>query len=115
MICLNRENKRPTAKALLEKNEWLNDKNVNQNNLVIEIKGSLRQKNLYLNNRYKSGGNIAIQKPNFSSKNVIKYSSKMFNTFNLKSKKSWIIIMVKLKIVVIQMVINLHLFLSKII
>ena len=89
MICLNRENKRPTAKELLEKNEWLNDKNINQNNSVIEIKGSLRQKNFYLNNRYKSGGNIAIQKPNYSSKNVIKYSSKMFNIFNIKSKKSW--------------------------
>ena len=29
MICLNRESKRPTAKELLEKNEWLNNKNKN--------------------------------------------------------------------------------------
>ena len=89
MLCLNKENKRPSAKELLENNKWLNDKNVSENNSIIEIKGALRQKNFYLNNRYKSGGNIAMQQHNLSNKNVIKYNSKMFNNFNLPSKKSW--------------------------
>lgn len=83
MLCLNTENKRPTAKEILEHNKWLNDKNVSENNSIIEIKGALRQKNFYLNNRYKSGANIAIQKHNLSNKNVVKYNSKMFNNFNL--------------------------------
>ena len=89
MLCLVKEEQRPSAKELLEKNIWLNDKNISENNSVIEIKGSLRQKNFYLNNRYKSGGNIAIQRYNLSNKNIIKYNSKMFNTFNLMSKQSW--------------------------
>jgi len=89
LLCLNKENKRPTAKEILESNKWLNDKNISENNSIIEIKGALRQKNFYLNNRYKSGGNIAIQKNHLSNKNVIKYSSKMFNTFNLNKKISW--------------------------
>ena len=89
MLCLSKENKRPTAKELLEKNEWLNDKTINRNNTIIEIKGSLRQRNFYLNNKYKSGGFIAMQKTYSSSRNVIKYSSKMFNAFNIKTKKSW--------------------------
>ena len=89
MTCLNSEEKRPSADELLEKNKWLNDKNVIENNSIIEIKGALRQKNFYLNNRYKSGANIAIRKRNSSNKNVIKYNSKMFNAFNLISKKSW--------------------------
>ena len=89
MICLNRESKRPTAKELLEKNEWLNNKNINKNNTIIEIKGSLRQKNFYLNNKFKSVGYIAMQKKHSSSKDVIKYSSKLFNAFNIKTKKSW--------------------------
>ena len=89
MLCLSKENKRPTAKELLEKNEWLNDKTINRNNTIIEIKGSLRQRNFYLNNKYKSGGFIAMQKTYSSSKNIIKYSSKMFNAFNIKTKKSW--------------------------
>ena len=83
MLCLNKENKRPTAKEILEHNKWLNDKNVSENNSIIEIKGALRQKNFYLNNRYKSGANIAMQKHNLSNKNVVKYNSKMFNNFNL--------------------------------
>ena len=83
MLCLNTENKRPTAKEILEHNKWLNDKNVSENNSIIEIKGALRQKNFYLNNRYKSGANIAMQKHNLSNKNVVKYNSKMFNNFNL--------------------------------
>ena len=89
MLCLNSENKRPTAKEILEKNKWLNDKNVSENNSIIEIKGALRQKNFYLNNRYKSGANIDMQKSNLSNKNIIKYNSKMFNNFNLISKKSF--------------------------
>ena len=84
MLCLNTENKRPTAKEILEHNKWLNDKNVSENNSIIEIKGALRQKNFYLNNRYKSGANIAIQKHNLSNNNVVKYNSKMFNNFNLR-------------------------------
>jgi hypothetical protein len=89
MVCLNRESKRPTAKELLEKNEWLNNKNINKNNTIIEIKGSLRQKNFYLNNKFKSVGYIAMQKRHSSSKDVIKYSSKLFNAFNIKTKKTW--------------------------
>ena len=84
MLCLNTENKRPTAKEILEHNKWLNDKNVSENNSIIEIKGALRQKNFYLNNRYKSGANIAMQKHNLSNNNVVKYNSKMFNNFNLR-------------------------------
>ena len=89
LLCLNYEKNRPTAKEILEKNKWLNDKDISQNNSIIEIKGALRQKNFYLNNRYKSGANIAMQKYNLSNKNVIKYNSKMFNNFNLISKKSF--------------------------
>ena len=89
LLCLNYQNKRPTAKELLEKNKWLNDKDISQNNSIIEIKGALRQKNFYLNNRYKSGANIAIQKHNSSNKNVIKYNSKMYKNFNLISRKSF--------------------------
>ena len=89
MLCLNYENKRPTAKEILEKNKWLNDKDISQNNSIIEIKGALRQKNFYLNNRYKSGANIAMQRHNLSNKNVIKYNSKMFNNFNLMARKSF--------------------------
>ena len=87
MLCLSRENKRPTAKELLESNEWLNNKNNCENNTIIEIKGALRQKNFYLNNKYQSGGNIFIRR--FSSHNTVKYNSKIFSTFNLLSKKSW--------------------------
>ena len=87
MLCLNKENKRPSAKELLEKNKWLNDKKNCENNSIIEIKGSLRQKNFYLNNKYKSGGIIDVKR--LSNKNVIKYNSKIFNAFNLKSKNSF--------------------------
>jgi len=87
MLCLSKENKRPTAKELLENNEWLNNKNNCENNTIIEIKGALRQKNFYMNNKYKSGGNICIRR--FSSHNTAKYNSKIFNTFNLLSKYSW--------------------------
>jgi len=87
MLCLNKENKRPSAKELLEKNKWLNDKKNCENNSIIEIKGSLRQKNFYLNNKYKSGGIIDVRR--LSNKNVIKYNSKIFNAFNLKSKNSF--------------------------
>ena len=89
LLCLNKENNRPTAKELLENNKWLNDKNISKNNLRIEIKGALRQKNFYLNQKYKSGGIIEPNKNNFFTKSVIKYNSKIFRTFNLKSKKSW--------------------------
>ena len=89
LICLEEEKKRPTAKEILENNKWLNDKNISENNSIIEIKGALRQKNFYLNNKYKSGGNIAIRRQHFSNKNVIKYNSKMFYTFNLKKMISW--------------------------
>ena len=85
VICLNKENKRPSAKELLENNNWLNNKNNCENNSIIEIKGALRQKNFYLNNRFKSGGNIAIRKT--SHKSVVKYNSKIFNLFSLNSKK----------------------------
>ena len=87
MLCLSKESKRPTAKELLESNEWLNNKNNYENNTIIEIKGALRQKNFYLNNKYKSGGNIFIRR--FSSHHTVKYNSKVFNTFNLLSKNSW--------------------------
>ena len=89
LLCLNKEYNRPTAKELLEKNKWLSDKNINKNNLRIEIKGALRQKNFYLNHKYKSGGNIEQNKKTSFTKSVIKYNSKIFRTFNLKSKKSW--------------------------
>jgi hypothetical protein len=88
LLCLSKENKRPTAKELLENNEWLNNKNNCENNTIIEIKGALRQKNFYLNNKYKSGGNIFIRR-RFSSHNTVKYNSKIFSTFNLLSKNSW--------------------------
>ena len=88
MLCLNKENKRLTAKELLENNEWLNNKNNCENNTIIEIKGALRQKNFYLNNKYKSNGNICIRRLS-SHHNTIKYNSKIFNTFNLMSKNSW--------------------------
>ena len=87
MLCLSKESKRPTAKELLENNEWLNNKNNCENNTIIEIKGALRQKNFYLNNKYKSGGNIFIRR--FSSNHTVKYNSKVFNTFNLLSKNIW--------------------------
>ena len=87
MLCLSKENKRPTAKELLENNEWLNNKNNCENNTIIEIKGALRQKNFYMNNKFKSGGNIHIRR--HQSHNTIKYSSKIFNAFNLKTKTSW--------------------------
>ena len=87
-MCLNIESKRPTANDILENNKWLNDKNVSENNSVIEIKGALRQKNFYLNYGYKSGTNISIQRHHLSNKNIVKYSSKMFNNFNLNNKKS---------------------------
>lgn len=87
ILCLSKENKRPTAKELLESNQWLNNKNNCENNTIIEIKGALRQKNFYLNNKYKSGGNIFIRR--FSNHNTVKYNSKIFSTFNLLSKKSW--------------------------
>ena len=87
MLCLNKENKRPSAKELLEKNKWLNEKNNSENNTIIEIKGALRQKNFYLNNKYKSGGNFYIR--NLSHKNSLKYNSKIFKTFNLKLKNSF--------------------------
>ena len=88
LLCLEKEKNRPTAKELLEKNKWLCDKNINKNNSIIEIKGALRQKNFYLNHRYKSGGNF---EPNakISFTRSIKYNNKIFRTFNLKSKKSW--------------------------
>ena len=89
LLCLNKENNRPTAKELLEKNKWLSDKNISKNNLRIEIKGALRQKNFYLNHKYKSGGNIEPNKKDSFTKSVIKYNSKIFRTFNLKTKKSW--------------------------
>ena len=89
LMCLEKEKKRPTAKEILDKNIWLNDKNISENNSIIEIKGALRQKNFYLNDKYKSGGNIAIRRQHFSNKNVIKYNSKMFNTFNLNKMISW--------------------------
>ena len=85
VACLNKENKRPTAKELLENNNWLNNKNNYENNSIIEIKGALRQKNFYLHNRMKSGGNIAIRKSSHNS--VAKYNSKIFNLFSLNSKK----------------------------
>ena len=85
VMCLNKENKRPTAKELLENNDWLNNKNNCENNSIIEIKGALRQKNFYLHNRFKSGGNIEIRKS--SHKSVVKYNSKIFNLFSLNSKK----------------------------
>ena len=85
VTCLNKENKRPTAKELLENNNWLNNKNNCENNSIIEIKGALRQKNFYLHNRFKSGGNIAVRRS--SHKSVVKYNSKIFNLFTLNSKK----------------------------
>ena len=85
VTCLNKENKRPTAKELLENNNWLNNKNNCENNSIIEIKGALRQKNFYLNNRFKSGGNIAVGRS--THKSVVKYNSKIFNLFTLNSKK----------------------------
>ena len=85
VACLNKENKRPTAKELLENNNWLNNKNNYENNSIIEIKGALRQKNFYLHNRLKSGGNIAMRKTSHNS--VVKYNSKIFNLFSLNSKK----------------------------
>ena len=88
LLCLRKESERPTAKELLENNKWLNDKNKNNNN-IIEIKGALRQKNFYLNHRYKSGGNIEPTKKISFTRSVIRYNSKIFRTFNLKSKKSW--------------------------
>lgn len=89
LLCLEKEKNRPTAKDLLEKNKWLCDKNNNKNNSIIEIKGALRQKNFYLNHRYKSGGNIEPNKKSSFTRSVIRYNSKIFRTFNLKSKKSW--------------------------
>ena len=62
MLCLSKENKRPTAKELLENNEWLNNKNNCENNTIIEIKGALRQKNFFLNNKYKSDRNIYFRR-----------------------------------------------------
>ena len=32
LLCLSKENNRPTAKELLEKNKWLNEKNIGENN-----------------------------------------------------------------------------------
>ena len=87
MLCLSKENKRPTAKELLEYNEWLNNKNNCENNTIIEIKGALRQKNFFLNNKYKSDRNIYFRR--LSSHNTVKYNSKIFQTFNLLSKSSW--------------------------
>ena len=89
LLCLNKENNRPFAKELLEKNEWLNEKNIGKNNTIIEIKGALRQKNFYLNYRYKSGGNIEPNKKSSFTRSVIRYNSKIFRTFNLKGKNSW--------------------------
>ena len=89
LLCLKKEKNRPTAKELLEKNKWLCDKNNNKNNSIIEIKGALRQKNFYLNHRYKSGGNIEPNTKSSFTRSVIRYNSKVFRTFNLKSKKSW--------------------------
>ena len=89
LLCLSKENVRPTAKELLEKNKWLNDKTIGKNNLIIEIKGALRQKNFYLNHRYKSGENIDPIKKYSFTRSIIRYNSKIFKTFNLKSKNSW--------------------------
>ena len=89
LLCLEKEKNRPTAKDLLEKNKWLCDKNTNKNNTIIEIKGALRQKNFYLNHKYKSGGNIEPNTKSSFTRSVIRYNSKIFRTFNLKSKKSW--------------------------
>ena len=89
LLCLSKENLRPTAKELLEKNKWLNDKTIGKNNLIIEIKGALRQKNFYLNHRYKSGENIDPIKKYSFTRSIIRYNSKIFKTFNLKSKNSW--------------------------
>ena len=89
LLCLSKENIRPTAKELLEKNKWLNDKTIGKNNLIIEIKGALRQKNFYLNHRYKSGENIDPIKKYSFTRSIIRYNSKIFKTFNLKSKNSW--------------------------
>ena len=88
LLCLSKESNRPSAKELLE-NKWLNDKNVSKNNTIIEIKGALRQKNFYLNYKYKSGGNIQPNSKSLFSRSVIRYNSKIFRTFNFKSKKSW--------------------------
>ena len=88
LIYLSKENIRPSAKELLE-NKWLNDKNVSKNNTIIEIKGALRQKNFYLNHKYKSGGNIQPNSKSLFTRSVIRYNSKIFRTFNFKSKKSW--------------------------
>jgi WNK lysine deficient protein kinase len=89
LLCLNKEDNRPNAKDILEKNRWLNDKNNQQNNLIIEIKGAFRQKNFYLNNRYKSGENFGYNSKSSFNRSVIRYNSRIFKTFNLKSKKSW--------------------------
>ena len=89
LLCLNKENNRPTAKELLENNTWLNEKNIKKNNSIIEIKGALRQKNFYLNQRYKSGGNIEVNTKNSFTRSVVRYNSKIFRTFNLKYKNSF--------------------------
>ena len=90
ILCLRKENIRPSAKELLEKNKWLNDKTTGKNNIIIEIKGALRQKNFYLNTKYKSGGCVQTYKAkNSFNKSIIKYNSRAFKTFNLRSKKSW--------------------------
>ena len=89
LLCLNKESNRPTAKELLENNTWLKEKNIKKNNSIIEIKGALRQKNFYLNQRYKSGGNIEVNKKNSFTRSVVRYNSKIFRTFNLKYKNSF--------------------------
>ena len=89
LLCLNKESNRPTAKELLENNTWLNEKNIKKNNSIIEIKGALRQKNFYLNQRYKSGGNIEVNTKNSFTRSVVRYNSKIFRTFNLKYKNSF--------------------------
>ena len=89
LLCLNKESNRPTAKELLENNIWLNEKNIKKNNSIIEIKGALRQKNFYLNHRYKSGGNFEVNKKSSFTRSVVRYNSKIFRTFNLKYKNSF--------------------------
>ena len=89
LLCLNKESNRPTAKELLENNIWLNEKNIKKNNTIIEIKGALRQKNFYLNHRYKSGGNFEVNKKSSFTRSVVRYNSKIFRTFNLKYKNSF--------------------------